>query len=181
MLGPTGIGILYGKINLLEEMPPFIGGGDMIKKVQLRTFTPNELPYKFEAGTPAVAEAVGFGAAIDYLNSIGMDNIAVYEQEIIKYAIQLLKEIPEVQVFGPPAERKGAVVVFSLEGIHPHDAAQILDTFGIAVRAGHHCAMPLHQRLNLPASTRASFYLYNTKEEVDFLAMGINKVIDYFK
>ena len=181
MLGPTGIGILFGKLKLLEEMPPFLGGGEMIKKVQLCTFTPNDLPYKFEAGTSAIAEAIGFGAAIDYLNAVGMENVAAHEQEIIAYAIDKLLEIPRVKVYGPPAEKKGAVVVFSIEGIHPHDAAQILDEYGIAVRAGHHCAMPLHQRLDLPASTRASFYLYNTKEEVDFLAKGIRKVIDYFK
>ena len=181
MLGPTGIGILFGKKHLLEEMPPFMGGGDMIKKVQLCTFTTNDLPYKFEAGTSAVAEAVGFGAAIDYLNSVGMENIAAHEQEIIAYAISRLQEIPELKLFGPPAEKKGAVIVFSVEGIHPHDIAQILDNYGIAVRAGHHCAMPLHQKLDLPASTRASFYLYNTKAEVDFLCEGIRKVIEYFK
>jgi len=181
MLGPTGIGILFGKIKLLEAMPPFMGGGDMIKKVQLCSFTTNDLPYKFEAGTPPIAEAVGFGAAIDYLNSCGMENVAAHEQEIVKYALPKLEEIPGVKVYGPPAERKGAVIVFSVEGIHPHDVAQILDEVGIAVRAGHHCAMPLHQKLELPASTRASFYIYNTKEEVDFLAKGIRKVIDYFK
>jgi cysteine desulfurase/selenocysteine lyase len=149
--------------------------------VQLRSFTPNDLPYKFEAGTPPIAEAIGFGAAIDYLNSCGMENVAVYEQEIVKYAIPKLEEIPGVKVYGPPADHKGAVLVFSIDGIHPHDAAQILDEVGIAVRAGHHCAMPLHQKLDLPVSTRASFYLYNTKEEVDFLATGIRKVIEYFK
>jgi cysteine desulfurase/selenocysteine lyase len=181
MLGPTGIGILFGKTKLLEAMPPFMGGGDMIAKVQLRGFTTNDLPYKFEAGTSAIAEAIGFGAAIDYLNAVGMVNVAAYEQEIVKYAIPKLVEIPGVKVYGPPAEKKGAVIVFSIEGIHPHDVAQVLDENGIAVRAGHHCAMPLHQKLDLLASTRASFYIYNTKEEVDFLVKGIQKVIDYFK
>ena len=151
MLGPTGIGILYGKLKLLEEMPPFMGGGDMIAKVQLRNFTTNDLPYKFEAGTSAIAEAIGFGAAIDYLEVLGMKNVAEYEHEIITYAIQKLSEIKELTLYGPAADKKGAVIVFSIADIHPHDVAQILDESGIAVRAGHHCAMPLHQKLELPA------------------------------
>jgi len=166
MLGPSGIGILYGRKELLNSMPPFLGGGDMIKRVGLRSFTPNELPYKFEAGTPAIAEAVGLGAAVDYLNSVGMDRIANHENEIIAYTLDRLAEVPGVEVFGPPAEKKGGVAAFTLDGIHPHDIAQILDTEGIAVRAGHHCAMPLHEKFNIPATARASFYLYNSKEEV---------------
>lgn len=176
MLGPTGIGVLYAKLELLESMPPFLGGGDMIKSVQLRTFTPNDVPYKFEAGTPAIAEAIGFGAAIDYLASVGMDAIAAYEHQITEYALERLEEIPGVRVFGPSADRKGGVATFTLDGVHPHDVAQILDHDGVAVRAGHHCAQPLHIRFNIPASTRASFYLYNTREEVDKLVAGLYKV-----
>ncbi len=180
MLGPTGIGILYGKAALLEAMPPYQGGGDMIRRVHLRTFTTNDLPYKFEAGTPAVAEAVGFGAAVDYLNQVGMQNVAAHEHEIIAYALDRLSEVSGVQVLGPTAEKKGAVAAFTLEGIHPHDIAQILDHEGIAVRAGHHCAMPLHDKFKLPATTRASFYLYNTHAEVDQLAAGLEKVKKVF-
>lgn len=180
MCGPSGIGILYGKEQLLEAMPPFMGGGDMIRKVQLRTFTPNELPHKFEAGTPAVAEAVGFGAAIDYLNQVGLQNIAAYEHEIINYAMQQLNRIKGIRILGPSADLRGGVAAFTLEGIHPHDVAQILDQDGIAVRAGHHCAMPLHEKFGLDATTRASFYLYNTKEEVDLLVRGIEKVKKVF-
>jgi cysteine desulfurase/selenocysteine lyase len=180
MLGPTGIGILYGKTPLLEKMPPFLGGGDMIRKVHLRTFQPNELPYKFEAGTPAIAEAIGFGAAIEYLNAIGMDQIEAHEQEIIAYALERLEEVPGVRVYGPPASQKGGVASFTFDGIHPHDVAQILDTDGIAVRAGHHCAMPLHEKFELPATTRASFYLYNLPQEVDRLIEGLYKVKSIF-
>jgi cysteine desulfurase/selenocysteine lyase len=181
MLGPTGIGVLFGKEKLLEGMPPFMGGGDMIKKVHLRTFLSNDLPYKFEAGTPAVAEVIGFGAAIDYLTKIGMQNVAFHEQEIIKYALEQLKQFPELTVVGPDAQLKGGVAAFTIAGIHPHDVAQILDADGIAVRAGHHCAMPLHEILELEATTRASFYLYNTQSEVDALVTGLHKVIHIFK
>ena len=180
MCGPTGIGALYGKADLLEKMPPFLGGGDMIKEVKLRSFRPNSLPYKFEAGTPAIAEAVGFGAAVDYLNSIGMDKIAAHEHEITEYALERLEEIPGVRVFGPGAQHKGGVAAFTLEGVHPHDVAQILDKDGIAVRAGHHCAQPLHEKFGIPATSRASFYLYNTKEEVEMLVNGIYKVKELF-
>lgn len=176
MLGPTGIGVLYGKQALLDKMPPFLGGGDMIKKVTLRGFTPNDLPHKFEAGTPAVAEAIGFGAAVDYLSKIGMQWVEAHEKEITAYAMERLSEISGLKIFGPSAEHKGGVASFTLGNIHPHDVAQILDREGIAVRAGHHCAMPLHQRFNLPATTRASFYLYSTREEVDRLAEGLEKV-----
>ncbi len=181
MLGPTGIGILFGKEKLLESMPPFMGGGDMIKKVHLRTFSANDLPYKFEAGTPAVAEVIGFGAAVDYLTKIGMENVAMHEKEIIKYALEQLSQIPGLVVVGPDANLRGGVAAFSIPGIHPHDVAQILDADGIAVRAGHHCAMPLHEILDLEASTRASFYLYNLESEVDALVIGLLKVIDIFK
>ncbi|MDT8896823.1 cysteine desulfurase [Thermanaerothrix sp. 4228-RoL] len=180
MLGPTGIGVLYAREDLLEHMPPFLGGGDMIKKVQLRSFVPNEIPYKFEAGTPAIAEAVGFAAAIDYLENVGMEAIAAYEHELVAYALERLATIPGLKVFGPPAEHRGGVVSFSIEGVHPHDVAQILDREGIAVRAGHHCAMPLHEKLGVAATTRASFYLYNTFDEVDRLVEALQKVQTIF-
>jgi len=180
MLGPSGIGALYGKAELLETMPPFMGGGEMIKTVHLRSFTPNDLPHKFEAGTPAIAEAVGFGAAIAYLTEVGMEAVAAHEQELIAYTLERLEEIPNVKVFGPSAEKKGGVAAFTLDGIHPHDAAQILDRYGIAVRAGHHCAQPLHQKFGIPATTRASFYIYNVKEEVDKLVDGIYEVKKVF-
>jgi len=180
MCGPTGIGALYGKTALLESMPPFMGGGDMIKEVKLRSFRPNTLPHKFEAGTPAIAEAVGFGAAVDYLTNLGMDAIAAHEHEVTEYALERLEEIPGVKLFGPSADKKGGVASFTLEGVHPHDVAQILDRDGIAVRAGHHCAQPLHEKFGIPATSRASFYLYNTKEEVDLLVNGIYKVKEMF-
>ena len=180
MLGPSGIGVLYGRMELLEEMPPFLGGGDMIKSVHLRSFSTNEVPYKFEAGTPAIVEAVGLGAAIDYLNNVGMRNIAAHEKEIISYALDRLEEIPYVKVYGPEAQYKGGVASFTIEGVHPHDISQILDSEGVAIRAGHHCAMPLHEKLNLGATARASFYLYNSKEDVDVLVNSIYKVIKMF-
>jgi cysteine desulfurase/selenocysteine lyase len=176
MCGPTGIGVLYGRKELLEAMPPFLGGGDMIKRVHLRSFTPNELPHKFEAGTPAIAEAVGLGAAVGYLNSLGMEAIAAHEQKIVAYALERLEEIPGVSVFGPSAKYKGGVASFMLKDVHPHDIAQILDGQGVAIRAGHHCAMPLHEKFGIPATARASFYLYNTIEEVDKLVEGIYRV-----
>jgi cysteine desulfurase/selenocysteine lyase len=181
MVGPTGIGALYGRENLLEAMPPYMGGGDMIRKVFLRSFVPNELPHKFEAGTPAIAEAIGFGAAITYLNELGMDAIAQHEHRLTAYALERLEEIPGIQVYGPDASKKGGVVSFTTVGVHPHDVAQVLDMDGIAIRAGHHCAMPLHERLNIPASSRASFYLYNTTAEVDALVNSLYKVIKLFK
>ena len=180
MCGPTGIGALYGKTALLEAMPPFLGGGDMIKEVKLRSFRANTLPHKFEAGTPAIAEAIGFGAAVDYLSKVGMDAIAAHEHEITEYALERLEEIPGVKLFGPSADKKGGVAAFTLEGVHPHDVAQILDQDGIAVRAGHHCAQPLHEKFGIPATSRASFYLYSTKEEVDLLVNGIYKVKEMF-
>jgi cysteine desulfurase/selenocysteine lyase len=180
MCGPTGIGILYGKGELLEAMPPFLGGGDMIKEVHLQSFKANSLPHKFEAGTPAIAEAVGFGAAVDYLSNIGMDDIQAHEHALTEYALDRLVEIPGVKVLGPPAQKKGGVVAFTLNAIHPHDVAQILDRDGIAIRAGHHCAQPLHEKFGIPATSRASFYLYNTKVEVDRLVDGIYKVKELF-
>jgi cysteine desulfurase / selenocysteine lyase len=180
MCGPTGIGALYGRAELLETMPPFLGGGDMIKEVHLHSFRANTLPHKFEAGTPAIAEAVGFGAAVDYLSSLGMDNIAAHEHDITEYALERLEEVPGLKLFGPSADKKGGVAAFTFDGIHPHDVAQILDRDGIAVRAGHHCAQPLHEKFGIPATSRASFYLYNTKDEVDMLVNGIYKVKEMF-
>jgi cysteine desulfurase/selenocysteine lyase len=180
MCGPTGIGALYGKAEHLEGMPPFLGGGDMIREVHLRSFKPNTLPHKFEAGTPAIAGAVGFGAAVDYLAQIGMDDIAAHEHYVIEYAMERLEEIPGVKVLGPDAAQRGGVTAFTLDGIHPHDVAQILDRDGVAIRAGHHCAMPLHEKMGLTASSRASFYLYNTRDEVDKLVESIYRVKETF-
>jgi cysteine desulfurase/selenocysteine lyase len=179
MCGPTGIGALYGKFDLLNTMPPFLGGGDMIRKVTFEGFTTNDVPAKFEAGTPAIAEAVGFGAAVDYLSSIGMEEIARHEQEIARYGLEQLEASGGVRVIGP-RDHRGGVLSFVMEGIHPHDIAQILDSEGIAVRAGHHCAQPLHIKLGLPATTRASFYLYNSKQDVDILIKGLDKVKQMF-
>ena len=180
MLGPTGIGILYGKKDLLKAMPPFLGGGDMIKRVELRSFTANELPHKFEAGTPAIAEAIGLGAAVDYLAEVGMDAIAAHEAELIEYALERLEEVPGVWLFGPSADKKGGVASFTFEGVHPHDVSEILDQYGVAVRAGHHCAMPLHNKFNINATARASFYLYNTRSDVDRLIESLYKVKEVY-
>jgi cysteine desulfurase/selenocysteine lyase len=181
MCGPTGVGVLYGKKHLLEEMPPFLGGGDMIKKVELRQFTPNSLPHKFEAGTPAIAESIGLGAAVEYLQEVGLENIAAQEQVVVDYALERLSEVPGITIYGPEAKDRGGVTAFNLDGIHAHDVAQILDVDGIAVRAGHHCAMPLHDKLQIPASTRASYYLYNSISDVDKLIESIYKVKKIFK
>jgi cysteine desulfurase/selenocysteine lyase len=180
MLGPTGIGVLFGKARLLEAMPPFLGGGDMIKNVHFHSFTPDDIPHKFEAGTQAIAEAVGFGQAVSYLTGIGMESVAAHEQEMISYALDRLSEIPGLRVLGPVALKKGGVAAFTLDGVHPHDVAQILDTYGIAVRAGHHCAQPLHEKFGITATTRASFYIYSLKEEVDRLVAGIYQVKKIF-
>lgn len=180
MVGPTGIGALFGKEKLLDAMPPFLGGGDMIKKVQLTGFKPNSLPHKFEAGTPAIAEAVGFGAAVDYLSDIGMDQIAEHEHAVLAYALERIKEVEDLKVFGHGGKNRGGVISFEMKVAHPHDVAQILDHHGVAVRAGHHCAMPLHEKFNIPATTRASFYLYNGKDDVDHLIKGLHAVNDLF-
>ncbi|MDQ7024497.1 MAG: cysteine desulfurase [Anaerolineae bacterium] len=178
MLGPTGIGILYGKRDILDDMPPYMGGGDMIARVTLEGSTWNDLPYKFEAGTPSIAPAIGLGLAVDYLSSIGMDKIHQHEQIMTEYALDRLAEVAGLTVYGPPSTQKGAVAAFTINGAHAHDVAQVLDSYGIAVRAGHHCAMPLHQLLNVNATARASFYLYNTLEEIDMLAETLEKVKD---
>ena len=181
MCGPTGIGVLFGKKDLLEKMPPFLGGGDMIRKVTFNGFSTNSIPYKFEAGTPAIAQAIGFGAAVDYLSSIGMENIFAHEQALVSYAMELLSDIPGLKIIGPSAEYRGGIISFVIDQIHPHDVAQILDEFGIAVRAGHHCAMPLHEKLHLAASTRASLYLYNSRDDIDELKKGLLRVCKVFE
>jgi cysteine desulfurase/selenocysteine lyase len=180
MLGPTGIGVLWGRREILNAMPPFLGGGDMIREVHLRSFKPNELPWKFEAGTPSIAEAVGFGAAVAYLEALGMDAVHEYEQGITAYAMARMSEIEGLRILGPSSDLRGGLVAFTLGDIHPHDIAGALDTMGIAVRAGHHCAMPLHERLGIPASARASFYVYTTKAEIDALVAGLEQVVKYF-
>ena len=179
MLGPTGIGVLYGKRAILGGMPPWMGGGDMISRVTLEKSTWNELPYKFEAGTPSIAEGIGFGAAIDYLNRVGMDSVRAYTDQLTLYAIECLSEIPQVRILGTARER-GSLVSFTIDDIHPHDAAQLLDNDGIAIRAGHHCAMPLHDHLQIPASVRASFAIYNTREEIDALAISVRRAIKLY-
>jgi len=179
MFGPLGIGVLYGKASLLEAMPPYQGGGDMISSVTFEKTLYNKVPYKFEAGTPDIAEAIALGVAIEYLNSIGMENIERYEHDLVAYATEKLSSIPSVRLIGNARERAG-VVSFVIEGIHPHDIGTILDQEGIAVRTGHHCAQPIMQRFGIPATARASFAFYNTKEEVDALAQGILKVKEVF-
>jgi cysteine desulfurase/selenocysteine lyase len=175
MLGPTGIGVLYGRRDLLEAMPPFLAGGDMIRQVTLRGATWNDLPYKFEAGTPAIAESVGLGAAVDYLNALGMDFVQRHEQELVRYALERLGAVEGLRLYGPEAGKRGGVVSFTLDEVHPHDLAQVLDNEGVCVRAGNHCAQPLVDKLGLPATARASFYIYNTPEEVDALAQALEK------
>ncbi|MEM7116918.1 MAG: cysteine desulfurase [Chloroflexota bacterium] len=181
MCGPTGIGILYGKRDLLEAMPPYMGGGDMIRRVTLEGSTWNDLPWKFEAGTPSIAEGIGLGAAVDYLTSVGMDKIHAHEQFVTNYALEALSEIKGLNLIGPSAGQKGGVAAFTLKGVHPHDIAELVDKDGIAVRAGHHCAMPLHLKLKVSATTRASFYLYNTTDEVDQLVQSLYKVKKIFR
>lgn len=174
MLGPTGIGVLYGKRELLDEMQPFLYGGEMIREVRFDDTKFNDLPWKFEAGTMNIAEGIGLSAAIDYLNSIGMGQIHKRGKELTDYAVKRLKEIKDLAIYGP--EERGAVVSFNLKNIHAHDVSQILDSEGIAIRAGHHCCMPLMSVLKVPATARASFYLYNTEEEIDKLMSGLHKV-----
>ena len=175
MCGPTGIGVLYGRRALLEAMPPFLSGGDMIRRVSFQGSTWNDLPYKFEAGTPPVVEGIGLGATVDYLSQIGMDEIAAHEAELTAYALERLAALEGIHIPGPPAGQRGGVVTFTFREIHPHDLAHLLDMEGVAVRAGHHCAQPLHQRLKLNATTRASLYLYNTEQEIDRLAEALEQ------
>jgi cysteine desulfurase / selenocysteine lyase len=182
MLGPTGIGVLYGKRALLEAMPPFMGGGDMIRTVHLRESTWNDLPWKFEAGTPAIAEAIGLGAAVDYLNELGMAAVQQHEQAITRYALEQLQAIAGLKMYGPDdASQRGGVISFLLDDIHPHDLASILDQeAGVAIRAGHHCAGPLMERYGVAATARASFYIYTLPAEIDILVQGLRKAQHIF-
>ncbi len=178
--GPTGIGVLYGKQALLDAMPPYQGGGDMILSVSFEKTTYNALPYKFEAGTPNIAGVVGLASALDYVSSIGLQNITAHEQDLLHYATARLKEIKGLRIIGNASD-KASVISFTLEGVHPHDIGTILDQEGIAVRTGHHCAQPLMMRFNVPATGRASFGLYNTREEADALIAGLHKVVEVFR
>jgi cysteine desulfurase/selenocysteine lyase len=181
MCGPTASGVLYGKRALLEAMPPFMGGGEMIKEVWFDHAVYNDLPYKFEAGTPNIAESIGLGVAADYLSHIGLDKIRQHEKEITRYALDRLKDFPEVVVYGPTdVEKHGGLVSFTLGDVHPHDLSTFLDQEGVAIRAGHHCAMPLHKKLGLTATARASFYLYNTRDEVDVFVEALHKAKKFF-
>jgi cysteine desulfurase / selenocysteine lyase len=180
LCGPSGVGALWGRRALLEEMEPFNLGGHMIKKVQFEETTWGDLPHKFEAGTSPIAEAVGFGAAIDYITGVGLDAIEQYEHELAAYALERLADVPGIVLYGPPAERRAGIVSFNLDGVHPHDVAQVLDWEGVAIRAGHHCCQPLMQRLGVAATNRASFYLYTVPEEIDRLADGLHRVRKVF-
>ncbi|MGH7634614.1 MAG: SufS family cysteine desulfurase [Gemmatimonadaceae bacterium] len=179
MFGPTGIGVLYGKAELLEAMPPYQGGGDMIRSVTFEKTEYNDIPYKFEAGTPNIAGVVGLGAAVDYVSAVGREAIAVHERELLRYATRMISDISGLRIVGT-AKEKAAILSFTLEGVHPHDIGTILDRQGVAIRAGHHCAMPVMQRFGVAATARASFALYNTREDVDALVAGMHEVRKIF-
>ena len=177
MLAPMGSGALWARRELLEAMPPFLSGGEMIREVHLRRSDFNEIPWKFEAGTPDAAAAIGLGVAAEYLGGLGMDPVREHERELVAYALETLeRDVPGIELYGPPADQRGGVVPFNVPGIHPHDVAQVLDRSGVAVRAGHHCTMPLHERLDLAATVRASFNVYSTREDVDALVAGLREV-----
>ena len=181
MLGPTGIGVLYVKNDILQNLEPFLRGGEMVREVWDDQATWNDLPMKFEAGTPNICDTIGLGVAVDYLEDIGIDNIRQHEIEITEYALDAFKELDRVKIFGPmDAQKRGGIISFYCEDVHPHDLGTALDTEGIAIRTGHHCAMPLMTKLSVPATARASFYIYNTKDEVDYLVSGIKKALSYF-
>ncbi len=181
-LGPTGSGVLWGRRELLEAMPPFMGGGDMIREVHLRRSEWNELPWKFEAGTPDISAQIGLGVAADYLMALGMDRLRAHERELVAYALDMLpREVPGIELYGPAdPDLRGGVVPFNIPSVHPHDVAQVLDRYGVAVRAGHHCTMPLHERLDLAATARASFQCYTTTEDIDALAAALKEVQHLF-
>jgi cysteine desulfurase/selenocysteine lyase len=181
LYGPTGVGVLWGRYELLAELPPFLAGGEMIETVDMTGTTYAAPPHRFEAGTPMIAQAVGLGAAIDYVSELGLDDIAAHEHELVEYALPRLQEIEGLRVIGPTgSESRGATISFVLDRVHPHDVAQLLDEQGIAVRAGHHCARPVCVRYGIPATTRASFGLYTTIDEIDALVAGIGKVRELF-
>lgn len=179
MCGPTGVGVLVGKNSLFEKLPPFLGGGEMIRKVTFEGFTANDLPWKYEAGTPNIADVIAFGAAIDYLQKIGMGNIYKHEQILTEYCIKEIKQFDFLKIFNPTSGI--GIVTFSNPVVHPHDIATIIDQYGVAIRAGHHCAQPLMKKLGVQATSRASFYFYNTKEEIDIFIEALVKAFDYFK
>jgi cysteine desulfurase / selenocysteine lyase len=182
MLGPTGVGVLYARQDLLEEMEPFLSGGEMIRKVTFEGATWNDLPWKFEAGTPNIADVIAFGAAIDYLNGLGMDNVREHEIEITEYALSRLGQFDDITLYGPPDPReRGGVVSFNFGDLHPHDIGTVLDRHGVAIRAGHHCTQPLMRTLGVSGTARASFYVYNTPEEVDVLVEALEAARDFFK
>jgi cysteine desulfurase/selenocysteine lyase len=182
MLAPTGIGMLYGRQDLLEHMEPLMGGGEMIKEVHLQTSRWNDLPWKFEAGTPNVEGVIGLGAAVDYLSKLGMENVRQHEKDITRYALDRLGRVKGLVLYGSgDVEKRGAAISFNLDGIHAHDLATVLDTQGIAIRSGHHCAQPLMERLGVSATSRASFYIYNTQREVDFLIRALERAGKMFK
>ena len=182
MLAPTGSGALWARRELLESMPPFLAGGEMIREVHLRRSDWNDIPWKFEAGTPDIAAAIGLGAAADYLMTLGMGRVREHERDLLEYTLDVLpRELPDLQLYGPlDPNLRGGVVPFNVPGVHPHDVAQVLDRFGIAVRAGHHCTMPLHERLDLAATARASFNVYSTRADVDALVLGLREVEKLF-
>jgi cysteine desulfurase/selenocysteine lyase len=180
MCGPSGVGALWGRRELLEAMEPFNLGGHMIRKVQFEETTWGDLPHKFEAGTSPIAEAVGFGAAVDYLSGVGLEAVSRHEHELVAYALERLQDVPGIVLYGPSPERRAGIVSFNMDGVHPHDVAQVLDWEGVAIRAGHHCCQPLMQRLGVAATNRASFYLYTLPEEVDRLAEGLRRVRKVF-
>ncbi len=173
MCGPTGIGVLYGKRDVLEAMPPFMGGGDMIREVKMDDSTWNTIPHKFEAGTPAIAEVIGLGAAVDYLSKVGMEWVQAHERELVQYAFEALSQIEGLHILGPDADERGGVIAFTMDGAHPQDIAAIVDHTGVALRSGHHCAQPIHDHYGIPGTVRASLYLYNTREEVDQLRTSL--------
>lgn len=179
VFGPTGIGVLYGKAEMLESMPPYQGGGDMIKSVTFEKTVYNDLPYKFEAGTPHIAGVIGLGAAIDYLNGIGLERVGPYEHELLEYATEALSAIPGIRIIGT-AREKASLISFVLDGVHAHDVGTILDREGVAIRAGHHCTMPLMRRFGVPATARVSLAFYNTREEIDVLVGALYKAIEMF-
>lgn len=180
MCGPTGLGVLYGKRELLEAMPPFMGGGDMIREVKLSGSKWNSLPYKFEAGTPAIAEVIGLGAAVDYLSAIGMEAIHEHEQLLTRYAYAQLSNLEGLRILGPGPTQRGGLIAFTFNDVHPHDLSALLDRHGVAIRAGHHCAQPVHDRYGIAASARASFYFYNTPAEIDQLVAGLAQASSFF-